>query len=153
MSKICQLTGTKPLVGNNVSHSKRRTKRRFNPNLQNKRIFVQEINKWIKVKLTTRALRNMEKIGTYKYLKQQIAAGFDPKVWAEDRAGVSLLSKKAQRGYRRVEHVDAERSQVTYTVYLRARSYKNDRKVKLSSIDQIIMVCRCKRHQISSIIE
>ena len=131
MSKICQLTGTKPLVGNNVSHSKRRTKRRFNPNLQNKRIFVQEINKWIKVKLTTRALRNMEKIGTYKYLKQQIAAGFDPKVWAEDSAGVAS-SKKAQRGYRRVEHVDVN-GHKTYTISYEPE-HKNHRKVKLSSL-------------------
>lgn len=131
MSKICQLTGTKPLVGNNVSHSKRRTKRRFNPNLQNKRIFVQEINKWIKLKLTTRALRNMEKIGTYKYLKQQLAAGFDPKVWVEDKASMAT-SKKAQRGYRRVEHVDAN-GHKSYSITYEPE-YKNDRKVKLSSL-------------------
>jgi large subunit ribosomal protein L28 len=131
MSKICQLTGTKPLVGNNVSHSKRRTKRRFNPNLQNKRIYIKEVEKWIKVKLTTRALRNMEKIGTYKYLKQQLAAGFDPKVWVEDKKSIAAL-KKAKRGYRRVENVDAN-GHKTYSITYEPVS-QNDRKVKLSSI-------------------
>jgi large subunit ribosomal protein L28 len=131
MSKICQLTGTKPLVGNNVSHSKRRTKRRFNPNLQNKRIFIKEVEKWIKVKLTTRALRNMEKIGTYKYLKQQLAAGFDPKVWVEDKKSIAAV-KKAKRGYRRVENVDAN-GHITYSVTYEPVA-TNDRKVKLSSI-------------------
>lgn len=131
MSKICQLTGTKPLVGNNVSHSKRRTKRRFNPNLQNKRIFVQEVGKWIKVKLTTRALRNMEKIGTYRYLKQQLAAGFDPKVWVEDPKAMASV-KKNKRGYRRVETVDSN-GHKTFSISFEPAA-KNDRKVKLSSI-------------------
>lgn len=131
MSQICQLTGTKPLVGNNVSHSKRRTKRRFNPNLQTKRIYVKEVNKWIKVKLTTRALRNMEKIGVYKYLKQQLAAGFDPKVWVEDEKQ-QAAAKVAKRGYRRVEHVDAN-GHKTYAVTYEPDLPEN-KKVKLSSI-------------------
>ena len=131
MSKICQLTGTKPLVGNNVSHSKRRTKRRFNPNLQTKRIYVREIDTWIKVKLTTRALRNMEKIGTFKYLKQQIAAGFDPKVWVED-AKSAEAAKSAKRGYRRVEHVDAN-GHKSYSITFEPEGVSN-KKVKLSSV-------------------
>jgi large subunit ribosomal protein L28 len=131
MSKICQLTGTKPLVGNNVSHSKRRTKRRFNPNLQTKRIYVREIDTWVKVKLTTRALRNMEKIGTYKYLKQQIAAGFDPKVWVEDAKSVEA-AKTAKRGYRRVEHVDAN-GHKSYSITFEPEGVSN-KKVKLSSV-------------------
>lgn len=131
MSKICQLTGTKPLVGNNVSHSKRRTKRRFNPNLQTKRIYVMEIKKWIKVKLTTRALRNMEKIGTYKYLKQQLAAGFDPKVWVEDEKTMAA-AKTAKRGYRRVENVDAN-GHKTYSITYEPAIAEN-KKVKLSSL-------------------
>lgn len=131
MSKICQLTGTKPLVGNNVSHSKRRTKRRFNPNLQTKRIYVREIDTWIKVKLTTRALRNMEKIGTFKYLKQQIAAGFDPKVWVEDAKSMEA-AKSAKRGYRRVEHVDAN-GHKSYSITLEPEGVSN-KKVKLSSV-------------------
>jgi large subunit ribosomal protein L28 len=131
MSKICQLTGTKPLAGNNVSHSKRRTKRRFNPNLQNKRIYIQEVDKWIKVKLTTRALRNMEKIGTFKYLKRQLAAGFDPKVWVEDATVIAAV-KSSKRGYRRVETVDAN-GHKTYSITYEP-AVTNDRKVKLSSI-------------------
>ncbi|MFT5647450.1 MAG: large subunit ribosomal protein L28 [Aureispira sp.] len=131
MSKICQLTGTKPLVGNNVSHSKRRTKRRFNPNLQTKRIYVREIDTWVKVKLTTRALRNMEKIGTFKYLKQQIAAGFDPKVWVED-AKSAEAAKSAKRGYRRVEHVDAN-GHKSYSITFEPEGVSN-KKVKLSSV-------------------
>ncbi|CAA6829365.1 MAG: 50S ribosomal protein L28 [uncultured Aureispira sp.] len=131
MSKICQLTGTKPLVGNNVSHSKRRTKRRFNPNLQTKRIYVREIDSWVKVKLTTRALRNMEKIGTFKYLKQQIAAGFDPKVWVEDAKSMEA-AKTAKRGYRRVEHVDAN-GHKSYSITFEPEGVSN-KKVKLSSV-------------------
>jgi large subunit ribosomal protein L28 len=131
MSKICQLTGTKPLVGNNVSHSKRRTKRRFNPNLQTKRIYVREIDTWVKVKLTTRALRNMEKIGTFKYLKQQIAAGFDPKVWVEDAKSLEA-AKTAKRGYRRVEHVDAN-GHKSYSITYEPEGVSN-KKVKLSSV-------------------
>lgn len=131
MSKICQLTGTRPLVGNNVSHSKRRTKRRFNPNLQTKRIFVADINVWIKVKLTTRALRNMEKIGEYKYLKQQIAAGFDPKVWVEDLETIEK-AKVAKRGYRRVESVDNNGTK-TYSITFEP-DVDNKSKVKLSSV-------------------
>lgn len=131
MSKICQLTGTKPLVGNNVSHSKRRTKRRFNPNLQTKRIYVREIDTWIKVKLTTRALRNMEKVGTFKYLKQQIAAGFDPKVWVEDAKSLEA-AKTAKRGYRRVEHVDAN-GHKSYSITYEPEGLSN-KKVKLSSV-------------------
>lgn len=131
MSKICQLTGTKPLVGNNVSHSKRRTRRRFNPNLQTKRIYVREIDSWIKVKLTTRALRNMEKIGTFKYLKQQIAAGFDPKVWVEDAKSIEA-AKTAKRGYRRVEHVDAN-GHKSYSITFEPEGL-NNKKVKLSSV-------------------
>lgn len=131
MSKICQLTGKKPLVGNNVSHSKRRTKRRFNPNLQTKRIYVQEVDKWIKLRLTTRALRNMEKIGTYKYLKQQLDAGFDPKVWVEDEK-IKQAVQNSKRGYRRVEHVDAN-GHKTYSITYEPE-VQNDRKVKLSSV-------------------
>lgn len=131
MSKICQLTGVKPLFGNNVSHSKRRTRRRFNPNLQTKRIFVREIDSWIKVKLSTRALRNMEKIGTYKYLKQQLNAGFDPKVWVEDAKQIEA-AKNSKRGYRRVEHVDANGHKTYSITYEPAVS--NNTKVRLSSV-------------------
>ena len=71
MSKVCKITGKKPLVGNNVSKSKRRTKRRQMPNLQNKKIFVPEIGKTIQLKLSTTALKTIDKTGLVSYLKKQ----------------------------------------------------------------------------------
>ena len=69
MSRVCQLTGKRPISGNNVSHSNRRTKRRFLPNLHKKRYYIPEIDKWINLKLCTRAMRNINKLGLYEYLK------------------------------------------------------------------------------------
>jgi len=69
MSKICDLTGKKPLSGNNVSHSNKKTKRKFNPNLQTKKFFVPELNQWIKLKVSTKAMRTISKKGVYQYLK------------------------------------------------------------------------------------
>lgn len=77
MSRICQLTGKRPIAGNNVSHSKRRTKRRFLPNLIKKRMFIPEVNEWVELKMSAKALRNINKIGLYEYLKRQQRAGFD----------------------------------------------------------------------------
>ncbi len=77
MSKVCQLTGKRPITGNHVSHSNRKTKRRFEPNLQTKRYFIPEINKWVTLKLSTSAMRNINKIGLYEYLKYQKRKGFD----------------------------------------------------------------------------
>lgn len=77
MSRICQLTGKRPITGNNVSHSKRRTKRRFLPNLQVKRFYVPETEQWISLKLSSKALRNINKLGVYAYLKKLERAGVD----------------------------------------------------------------------------
>ena len=77
MSKVCQLTGKRPITGNHVSHSNRKTKRRFEPNLQTKRYFIPELNKWVTLKLSTSAMRNINKIGVHEYLKQQKRKGFD----------------------------------------------------------------------------
>ena len=63
MARVCQLTGKKPLVGNNVSHAHNRTKMRQLPNLKNKRIWVAEENKFITVKISTSALRTLKKKG------------------------------------------------------------------------------------------
>ncbi|MEM9889140.1 MAG: 50S ribosomal protein L28 [Bacteroidota bacterium] len=70
MSKVCQLTGKRPITGNNVSHSKRRTKRRFLPNIQKKRYYIPETDQWVTLKLSTKAMRNINKLGVYAYLKQ-----------------------------------------------------------------------------------
>ena len=75
MSRICQLTGKRPIAGNNVSHSKRRTKRRFLPNLIKKRFFIPETNQWVNLKLSTKALRDINKLGIFAYLKKLEKAG------------------------------------------------------------------------------
>jgi len=75
MSRICQLTGKRPIAGNNVSHSKRRTKRRFLPNLIKKRFFIPETNQWVDLKLSAKALRNINKLGIFAYLKKLEKAG------------------------------------------------------------------------------
>lgn len=70
MSKICQLTGKRPITGNNVPKSNQKTKRRFLPNLQTKRFYVPEVDKWITLKVTTNAMRTMDKKGIYQYIRQ-----------------------------------------------------------------------------------
>ena len=71
MSKICKITNKKPLVGNTVSKSNIKTKRRQLPNLQVKRIFVPELDKFIKLKLSTSAIKSIDKLGLLNYLKKQ----------------------------------------------------------------------------------
>ncbi|HUX93703.1 MAG TPA: 50S ribosomal protein L28 [Ignavibacteriaceae bacterium] len=64
MSRKCQLTGKGPITGNSVSHAHNRTKRRFLPNLQKKRVWVQELNRYVTLKLSTEAIKNISKNGT-----------------------------------------------------------------------------------------
>ncbi|MCB0263549.1 MAG: 50S ribosomal protein L28 [Calditrichaeota bacterium] len=71
MARKCKLTGKKPLVGNNVSHANNRTKRRQYPNLQNKRIFVEELDKFVRVRLSTKALKTVTHKGLMTYLREQ----------------------------------------------------------------------------------
>ena len=71
MSKFCTITGKRPLVGNNVSKSNIKTKRRQFPNLQTKKIFVPELNRTIKLKLSVSAIKTIDKIGLMPYLKKQ----------------------------------------------------------------------------------
>ena len=71
MSKICQITGKKALVGNNVSHSKRRTKRRFNVNL-----FTKKFDCWISLKISAAGLRTINKMGLDAALKQAAEKGY-----------------------------------------------------------------------------
>jgi len=70
MARVCELTGKKTISGNNVSHSKRRTKRKFYPNLQKKRFFIPELDRWVTLKVSTEAMRNMNKKGIYAYLME-----------------------------------------------------------------------------------
>ena len=71
MSRTCQITGKKPLVGNRVSKSNIKTKRKQFPNLQIKSIFVPELDRKIKIKLSTSALKTIDKVGFMTYLKKQ----------------------------------------------------------------------------------
>tara|TARA_X000001036_G_C20003611_1_gene531427 strand:- start:47 stop:286 length:240 start_codon:yes stop_codon:yes gene_type:complete len=71
MSRVCQVTGKRALVGNNVSKSNVKTKRKQFPNLQTRKLYVPELDKKIKVKLSTSALKTIDKIGLMTYLKKQ----------------------------------------------------------------------------------
>ncbi|MFT4972177.1 MAG: large subunit ribosomal protein L28 [Paraglaciecola sp.] len=75
MSRVCQLTGKRPITGNNVSHSNRKTKRRFLPNLITKKFFIPETSETVSLKITTSALRNINKLGIYAYLKKLEKSG------------------------------------------------------------------------------
>ena len=63
MSRVCQVTGNKPVSGNNVSHANNRNKRRFLPNLHSKRIWVESENRWVRLRLTQAGLRLIDKKG------------------------------------------------------------------------------------------
>jgi len=63
MSRVCQVTGKRPMAGNNVSHAKNRTRRRFLPNLHIHRYFVESENRWVKLRLTTKGMRLIDKKG------------------------------------------------------------------------------------------
>jgi len=70
MSRVCQLTGKRPVAGNNVSHSNRKTRRRFLPNLQKKRFYIPETDKWVTLKVCSKAIRTINKLGLFAYLKK-----------------------------------------------------------------------------------
>ena len=72
MARICDITWKKVMVGNNVSHSNRRTKRKFYPNLQTKKFFIPESWEWITLKVSTNALRTIDKKGISAVLKQAL---------------------------------------------------------------------------------
>ena len=63
MARVCQVTGKGPMVGNNVSHANNKTKRRFLPNLQSRRFWVESENRWVRLRITTAALRLIDKKG------------------------------------------------------------------------------------------
>ncbi len=70
MAKVCQITGKRPQVGNNVSHANNKTKRKFYPNLQKKKFYLPEEDKWITLKVSTSALRTINKNGITAVLKK-----------------------------------------------------------------------------------
>ena len=76
MSKICQITGKKAMIGNNVSHSKRRTKRQFNVNLFTKKFYYVEQGCWIQLRLSAAGLRIINKKGLDAALTEAVANGY-----------------------------------------------------------------------------
>jgi len=75
MLKVCQITGKKALVGNNVSHAMNKTKRRFEVNLIKKRFYLTDQEKWITLKLSTSALKTINRKGLSAVLKEAKAQG------------------------------------------------------------------------------
>ena len=73
--RVCDLTGKKAMVGNNVSFSNKKTKRRFYPNLQNKKFFIPEENKWIQLKVSTKAIKTINKKGITAVLNDFVKNG------------------------------------------------------------------------------
>lgn len=76
MARVCEITGKRPHVGNNVSHANNKSKRRFYPNLQTKRFFIPEENKWITLKLSTKAIKTINSKGITAVLKEARTKGF-----------------------------------------------------------------------------
>ena len=75
MSRVCQITGKKVIAGNNVSHSNKKTKRKFYPNLQTKKFQIPEEDKWITLKVSAAAIRNINKKGISAVLAEAKAQG------------------------------------------------------------------------------
>jgi large subunit ribosomal protein L28 len=75
MARVCQVTGKRPITGNTVSHSNIKTRRRFLPNLQKKRYFLAEEDKWITLKLSSEAIRTINKNGLYTVVKEMRLKG------------------------------------------------------------------------------
>ncbi len=77
MARVCEVTGKKPMSGHNVSHANNKTKRRFLPNLQRRKFWVESENRWISLRLSNAALRTIDKNGIDSVLAEMRAAGKD----------------------------------------------------------------------------
>jgi len=75
MSRVCQLTGKRPTTGNNVSHANNKTKRRFLPNIQKRRIWVEEENRFVSLKISAKGIRMIDKLGIVAVLDMLRAKG------------------------------------------------------------------------------
>lgn len=75
MARVCQVTGKSPMSGNNISHANNKTKRRFLPNLQRRRFWVESENRWVSLRLTNAALRTIDKNGIDAVLAEMRARG------------------------------------------------------------------------------
>ena len=77
MSRVCQVTGKKPMLGNNVSHANNKTRRRFLPNLQYRRFWVESEKRWISMRLSQHGLRTIDRKGIDVVLAEMRARGED----------------------------------------------------------------------------
>ncbi len=75
MTRVCQVTGKRPITGNNVSHANNKTRRRFLPNIQQKRFWVEEENRFVSLKITPRGIRTVDKWGITAVLEMLRAKG------------------------------------------------------------------------------
>ena len=75
MSRVCQVTGVRPQSGNNVSHANNKTRRRWKPNLQMKRYWFEEENRWIRLRVSTRGMRTIDKRGLATIVREMRAKG------------------------------------------------------------------------------
>jgi large subunit ribosomal protein L28 len=75
MAKVCVVTGKKPMSGNNVSHANNKTRRRFEPNLQSKRIWVPSEKRWVRMRLSTKAIKIINKRGVESVLAEMRKRG------------------------------------------------------------------------------
>jgi large subunit ribosomal protein L28 len=75
MARVCDLTGKRAIIGNKVSFSNKKSKRKFNPNLQVKRFFIPEMGEWISLKVSTSAMRTIDKIGISAAIEKAIKKG------------------------------------------------------------------------------
>lgn len=76
MARVCQITGKKVTVGNNVSHSKRRTRRKFHPNLFDKRFYLAEEDRWVKLRVSASGIRIINKKGLKSALEEAKEKGY-----------------------------------------------------------------------------
>ena len=75
MARVCEVTGKKTVTGNNVSHANNRTKRRFLPNLQNRKFWVESENRWVSMRISGSALRTIDKLGIDAVIAKMRAEG------------------------------------------------------------------------------
>ena len=75
MSRVCQVTGKRPMVGNNVSHANNKTRRRFLPTLKHHRFWVESENRFVRLRVSTKGMRTIDKLGIDKVLADLRAQG------------------------------------------------------------------------------
>jgi large subunit ribosomal protein L28 len=75
MSRVCQITGKRPVTGHNVSHANNKTRRRFLPNLQNHRFWVETQRRWVRLRISTKGLRIIDKLGIDEVLRDLRSRG------------------------------------------------------------------------------